>query len=158
MARWLELADGGSTRYSAGTRAAAVTAGGAMVLASLVAATAPATADEGIGIPSSLAGELSRSTAVPTANPSETRVAGLIVEYSGSSSRLGAAAGAASSLGHEAEVTYEAAGEGVITFAEATDVAEAEKAAARLERLPGVASVEDRKSTRLNSSHVRSSY
>ena len=36
MARWLELAETGSTKYSTSTRAAAVTAGGALVLATLV--------------------------------------------------------------------------------------------------------------------------
>ncbi len=134
MARWLKAADGGSTTYSTGTRVAAVTAGGAMVLASLVVASTGAVADE--------APLQSRTATAPAAGPEETVVAGLIVDYAGSSSRLGQAAGAASSLGLGGTVTSEGDGSGVVTFDEPTDLATAERAAERLERLPGVSSVD----------------
>ncbi|NLF03756.1 MAG: hypothetical protein GX593_01910, partial [Actinomycetales bacterium] len=135
MARWLELADGGSTKYTTRTRVSAVAAGGAMVLASLVAATTTASAED----PGTLSRDLS---AAPSVEPSTTVVAGLIVEYAGRSSRLSQAAGAASAMGVSASVTARDEGVGVITFDETADVASAEKVAKRVERLPGVSSVE----------------
>ena len=123
MARRYEHAHEES-RQGRTTRGAAVLAGGALVFASLVAATSPAAAEDTAPV---------RTLATVDA---EATVAGLVVEHTspaGVSSAARSAAGAA--------VTESDAGSSTITFDEPATAAEAERLAKQIERLPGVTEV-----------------
>jgi len=144
MARERELAQPGSRHYSIGTKLAAGAAGGALVLATLVATTVPASAEGGAAptAPRPTAGKIAVTRNTSAAKPSvpqEPVVAGLIVHYDASRVNLSAftsAAGDASSFSATED------GQGVITFAEVADAKAAEKVAAAVKKLPGVSSVE----------------
>lgn len=141
MAREGELAESGSRYYSTGTKLAAGLAGGALVLASLVATTVPASAEGAAGpiAPQASAGEITRKLGENTSTlPTEPLAAGLIVHYDSARLNLAQAATAAGSSSFQAS----GEGKGVITFDEVADEAAAAKAAAQVEGLPGVKSVE----------------
>ncbi len=124
MARRYEHAHEES-RQGRTTRGAAVLAGGALVFASLVAATSPAAAGDATPVP-----------ALTAPASDEATVSGLVVEHSSP-----AGASAATRVAAGARITASEAGTSTITFATPTSAEEAERLAHQIEQLPGVTEV-----------------
>src|SRR5690606_1455621 len=124
MARRYEHAHEESRRGRT-TRGAAVLAGGALVFASLVAATSPAAAGDATPVP-----------ALTAPASDEATVSGLVVKHSSP-----AGASAATRVAAGARITASEAGTSTITFATPTSAEEAERLAHQIEQLPGVTEV-----------------
>jgi len=149
MARRLELTHARSSRGRA-ARLSAVAASGAMILATLVApTTATAGPDDaptpvaGGGLPDTVTeAELPFATAADAGTGTGTAVVGLIVEHTGAPASISGATDAIEGLGLSSELTSVDDGTSVVSFDSITGVAEAEEAAAAIEAVPGVTSVD----------------
>jgi len=131
MARWLEHAHD-TTTYSRPARIASVVAGGALAFATLVAASTTAVADDATP---------TRVLEPPAPLHDDQAVVGLVVEHGvASADRVGSAAGT-STLGIAAAVSSTEPGLSKITFDQPTDIADAERIAAKIESIPGVTEV-----------------
>jgi len=115
MARRYEHAHEES-RQGRTTRGAAVLAGGALVFASLVAATSPAAAEDALPSP---------SFAAPSPVGDSGNVVGLVVEHSATSAARVGSAARSNSFGVAAATTTVEPGVSKITFDEPTDTTEA---------------------------------
>lgn len=137
MARWFEHVPGGSTRYTKTTRAASIAAGGALVLATLVAAPTSALADDDAYEYSPAAAPAPHARAATTGEPT---VLGLIVEHEGRSLGIGSPGTGIQGIG-KFKVASDSPGQSLVNFTEQTDLDSAERLAAHLKAQSGVKEV-----------------